>query len=177
MTNLIKELNELAGGSRKPANLVKRLNEMADSSSKPAKIPKLASGIYKPLSALNVNQQYAIVDIRRAKTKYGEKVVVDLIDPEEAENIFCYLPTRVSKKLLTEDEAGLTEFLQQLQNSKMAMRRLAAMGTWMPVEFIIVLPVDPDVEDDVQQPKISTTTQDDAIQIPDFSLSDFLNFN
>lgn len=70
----LDQLNMIAGGSTKPTKTWSR------------------KVIYKPISALKLNQQYRIVNIRKGKTVYGEKVIVDMIDPEESENIFCYFP-------------------------------------------------------------------------------------
>lgn len=87
------------------------------------------------ISELVVNQAYAIEDIRKAVTKFGDKVIVDLQD-----NIYCNLPARVSKDLLKNDEQGLKEFKEKVEVSNMSIRRL--QGRWNPVEFIITLPDD-----------------------------------
>lgn len=87
----------------------------------------------KALKELVPDQLYEIENIRKANTKFGEKVIVDLKD-----DIYCYLPERVSKQLLFEDEAGFVEFKEQLKRSEISIRRLK--GRWNPVEFVISLP-------------------------------------
>lgn len=90
----------------------------------------------KTISDLQVDQLYMIENIRKCNTKFGEKVVVDLEN-----QIYCYLSSRVSKELLSNDEEGFTEFKKQLEVSNISMRRL--QGRWNPVEFVMILPDDP----------------------------------
>ena len=86
----------------------------------------------KALSDLVLDQLYVIENIRKANTKFGAKVIVDLKD-----NFYCYLPARVSKELLSQDEAGLNEFKEQLECSEVSIRRLK--GRYNPIEFVINL--------------------------------------
>lgn len=91
----------------------------------------------KALSELELDQLYLIENIRKANTKFGEKIIVDLEN-----KIYCYLPARVGKELLANNEEGLIEFKEQLEVSNISMRRLK--GRWNPVEFVITLPDDDD---------------------------------
>lgn len=103
------------------------------------KLNMVAKGCHrtvKKISELIVNQLYSVQSIRKVKTQYGEKVVVDI-----GEDIYCYLPARVGKELLANGEEGLNEFLSQLEVSEVCMRPLG--GRFNPVEFVIKLPDDP----------------------------------
>lgn len=103
----------------------------------------------KLISELVVNQAYMVEDIRKVTTKYGDRVIIDLQD-----EVYCYLPTRISKELLGNDQQGLTEFSAQLEVSKMSMKSLP--GRSSHVEFIIILPdddIDCFVDDNDQKPQ------------------------
>lgn len=82
----------------------------------------------KPISELVVNQAYVIEAIKRVTMKYGDKVVIDLQD-----NAYCYLPARICKELLRNDQQGLIEFGEQLEVSNVSIKRLS--GRSNPVEF------------------------------------------
>lgn len=90
----------------------------------------------KKISELVLNQLYSIQNIRKATTRYGEKVIVDIED-----DVYCYLPARVGKELLADGEEGLREFLSQLEVSEVCIRRIE--GRFNPIEFLIKLPEDP----------------------------------
>ena len=59
----------------------------------------------KKISELQIDHLYIIEGIRKTTTKYGDKVVVELEG-----HIYCYLPARVSKELLTNDDAAFKDF-------------------------------------------------------------------
>lgn len=65
-----------------------RLNSVARGSKK----------MLKRIAELEVNVLYSIEAIRKVETKYDDKVVVNLNN-----DIFCYLPCRVSEDLLDND--------------------------------------------------------------------------
>lgn len=72
-----------------------------------AKLNSIAAGssrTLKKIADLDFGQLYMIEEIKKVHTKYGDKVVVDLY-----ENICCYLPSRLSKYLLQDEEAALVE--------------------------------------------------------------------
>lgn len=84
--------------------------------------------------------------------------MIALKDPDEDTFIYNYSSTQVSQKLLADNEAGLVEFQQKLRVPKMAMRRFPPKGFLMPIEFIIILPNDPEPKDDgVQDPSVSSS--------------------
>ena len=89
----------------------------------------------KKISELDLDRLYSIEGIRKSTTKYGDKVVVNLEG-----NIMCYLPARVSKELLSDEEAGLVDFEALLQSTSVSLRRLD--GPYNSIEFVVNLPED-----------------------------------
>lgn len=84
----------------------------------------------KRIPELSLQSDYSIENIKKVKTKFGDKVIVEL-----EQDVYCYLPSRVSTQLLSNGEQGLNEFKEQLTVSTIKMRRLD--GSWNPVEFIM----------------------------------------
>lgn len=64
-------------------------------------------------SELDENLQYSVTRIKKANTKYGTKLVVEL---DNALQVF--LPDRVSEALLT-DEALFKDFLEAVEKRKL----------------------------------------------------------
>lgn len=87
--------------------------------------------ILKKISELTVGQCYVIDAVRKVVTKYGEKVIVELEN-----NIICYLPARVSKELLANNETALIDFQAQLNEGSISLRRLDG-GNYNPIEFLV----------------------------------------
>lgn len=81
------------------------------------------------IADLEINALYPIEAIRKVGTKYGDKVIVDLKN-----DIFCYLPCRVSKDLWENVAARLIEFKNALLNTKISLRPLE--GRYSPIEFV-----------------------------------------
>lgn len=72
-----------------------------------------------PITDLVQDQLYVIQNIRKVKTtNWGEKIVVDLEGDK-----YSYLPVRISKDLLANNEEGLKEFQDQLEVSTVSIRR------------------------------------------------------
>ena len=84
------------------------------------------------ISDLEIDQAYVIENIKKIKTQYGDKVIVEL-----ASNIYCYLPSRVSKAFLENEEEDLIEFQERLTLTPISLRRLK--GEYNPIEFLISL--------------------------------------
>lgn len=100
------------------------------------KINSVAMGNQRELrkiSDLEIDQVYVIEDIRKIKTQYGEKVIVEL-----ESNIYCYLPSRISKALLENGEECLIEIQERLTVTPVSLRRLK--GEYNPIEFLLTLP-------------------------------------
>ena len=87
----------------------------------------------KRVSELELNRPYLIEGLVRATTKYGTKVTADLEG-----NIYCYLPCRVSRDLLANEEQQLRIFQQQLQDTTVTLKRID--GRWNPIEFGFPVP-------------------------------------
>lgn len=106
------------------------------------KINEIAMGEQRKvrkIADMVVNHLYAIEGIKSVTTTYGQKVVLDLENEE-----FCYLPVRVSKMMLEDDEAELKEFQERLEVANISIRRLPGkLGRSWPIEFVIILPDDP----------------------------------
>lgn len=89
----------------------------------------------KKISELQINRLYIIEGLRKITTKFGEKVIVELED-----HVYCYLPARVSKELLANDEAVFKDFQTRLETTSVSLRRLD--GPYNPIEFVAT-PVPP----------------------------------
>ena len=87
----------------------------------------------KRVSELELNQPYLIEGLVKATTKYGTKVTVDLEG-----NIYCYLPCRISRDLLANDEEQLKIFQQQLLETAVTFERME--GHWNTIEFRFPVP-------------------------------------
>ena len=87
----------------------------------------------KRVSELELNQPYSIEGLVKATTKYGTKVTVDLEG-----NIYCYLPCRIFRDLLANDEEQLKIFQQQLLESSVRLKRLE--GRLTPIKFGFPVP-------------------------------------
>lgn len=83
------------------------------------------------ISDLVIGKIYVVEDMRKIKTQYGEKIIVDLEN-----NLYCYLPARVSRALLLNDEEGLKNFQLQMKKITYGLKKLE--GEYNPIEFIIV---------------------------------------
>lgn len=81
------------------------------------------------ISELVEDRLYSIEDIRKINTQFGEKVIVDL-----ESNTYCYLPARVSKALLQNNEEQLMHFQKELKKSPYSLRKLE--GDFTPIEFL-----------------------------------------
>ena len=82
----------------------------------------------KRVSELEVDRPHLIAGLVKATTKYGTKVTADLEG-----NIYCYLPCRISRDLLANDEEQLKIFQQQLLETAVTLKRME--GRWNPIEF------------------------------------------
>lgn len=103
------------------------------------KINAIARGNQRSLikiSDLEINHPYVIENMRKIKTQFGVKVIVEL-----ESDIYCYLPSRVSKALLENEEEGLTEFKERLTLAPTYLRRTKE-ADYNPIEFLIALPND-----------------------------------
>lgn len=82
----------------------------------------------KKISELELNHPYLIERVLKVTTKYGPKVTADLEG-----NVFCYLPCRVSKELLDNDEKQLKAFQEGLISHIVTVQRIE--GRWNPIRF------------------------------------------
>ena len=82
----------------------------------------------KKVCELELNRPYLIEGLMTSTTKYGTKVTADLEG-----NLYCYLPCRVSRDLLANDEQQLKTFQQQLLESAVTLKCIE--GRWNPIEF------------------------------------------
>ena len=86
------------------------------------------------IADLDPEKPYTIEKILKVTTKkYGEKVIVELEG-----NLVCYLPARVSKDLLADEEHGLNKFVEQLEVLVVKIKLLEVL--WHPLEFIVEPP-------------------------------------
>lgn len=112
----------------------------------------------RKISDMEVNHLYAIEDIKDVTTTFGRRVILNLENDE-----FCYLPTRVSKAMLKNDEAGLKEFQERLEVANVSIRCLPGrLGRSWPINFLVTLPDDPldptdnfETDDDRENKKIN----------------------
>lgn len=94
----------------------------------------------KKISELQINRLYIIEGLRKITTKFGEKVIVEIED-----HVYCYLPARVSKELLANDEAAFKDFQARLETTSVSLRRLE--GSYNPIEFVANPAPPPDSSD------------------------------
>lgn len=80
--------------SEKKFHLIKETNRFMQMF---AKLNAVAMNLktLKKISDLEINRCYIVEAVKKVVTKYGEKIIVELEN-----NIYCYLPARVSKELL-----------------------------------------------------------------------------
>lgn len=88
-----------------------------------AKTPSLPT---KSLKELEVNKQYAINDVRRTFTKYGEKVKLTLED-----SFIVYLPSKVNKYLV-ENQESYDNFVKDIDSRQVFLKYL---GNFL-IEFV-----------------------------------------
>lgn len=88
-----------------------------------AKTPGLPA---KSLKELEVDHQYAISDVRKTFTKYGEKVKMTLDD-----SFIVYLPSKVNKYLIDNPES-FDIFLNETESKQVFLKYL---GNFL-IEFV-----------------------------------------